>query len=126
MIFTRSRAYFNRTRVPSTKHIILRVCGWYLYFRLVFPGSDRIITLGIKDFKKMYFAQKKLCLHLHGTDWSRSQFVYFHVKVCFDLYPSKRRREKTQWKVHKLSEDLQVCSFCENVRKDFCIERKTL
>lgn len=90
MIFTRSHAYFN-----STKRIILRVCGWYLHFRLVFPGSDRIITLGIKDFeRKCTYAKKYLCLHLHGTDWSWSQFVYFHVKVCFDLYPSKWRRKK--------------------------------
>lgn len=82
MIFTRSRAYFNRTRVPSTKHIILRVCGWYLYFRLVFPGSDRIIILGIKDFERKCTLHRQNYVYICMGPTGPGHSLYISMSKC--------------------------------------------
>lgn len=112
---------------PSTKRIILRVCGWYLHFRLVFPGSDRIITLGIKDFERKCTLHRQNYVYICMGPTGPGHSLYISMSKCvLTSIHQNEGEKKTQWKVHKLSEDLQVCSFCENVRKDFCIERKTL
>lgn len=68
---------------PSTKRIILRVCGWYLYFRLVFPGSDRIITLGIKDFVRKCTLHRKI---MSTFAWDRLVQVTVCIFPCQSVF----------------------------------------
>lgn len=86
MIFIRLCVYFNRIRVFSIKYIILRVCGWYLYFRFVFLGSDWIIIFGIKDFVRKCILYRKnyvyICMGLIGLGYS----LYIFMLKCVLIF----------------------------------------
>lgn len=60
------------------------------------------------------------------TGPGHSLYISMSKCVLTSIHQNEGEKKKTQWKVHKLSEELQVYSVCENVRKDFGIERKTL
>lgn len=67
---------------PSTKRIILRVCGWYLHFRLVFPGSDRIITLGIKDFERKCTLHRQNYVYICMGPTGPGHSLYISMSKC--------------------------------------------